>query len=282
MKKHLLFLVFTILSLNCYSQITYDKGYYINNSNQKIDGLIKNIDWENNPTQFSFKLSEKGEQKILNIESVKEFGIYNTSKYVRYIGNIDQSSKFIDELSHTKDPIFKKEELFLKVMLQGKASLYYFEDENLMRYFFNKDHGPIEQLIFKKYKTAYNKIGVNNSFKQQLWNNLKCKNISTNTIENIDYNGKELLDFFIKYNKCSASEFIDFEQKQKQNRKQDKLNLTLRPGMTSTSLSINDRDSNISNIDFDRELVYRFGIELELILPFNKNKWAFIIEPTHQ
>ncbi len=275
MKKPILFLLITLLSINCYSQIQFEKGYYINNSNQKIEGLIKNIGWKNNPSQFKYKPSENGEPTIVNIESVKEFGIYNTSKYIRYNVNIDRSTRDIDDLSHVKEPIFKKEELFLKVMVEGKASLYSFQDGNLIRYFFNKDNAAVEQLIFKKFETN-NKIGVNNGFKRQLWNNLKCKDISLKNVNNLGYSRKKLLNFFVKYNKCSASEFTTFE------RNENVFSLTLRPGIKSTSLSINNRTSNTLDIDFENELGPRLGIEIELIMPFNKNKWAFILEPTYQ
>ena len=276
MKKQLLFILITILSINCYSQINFEKGYYIDNSNQKIDGLIKNIDWENNPTQFTFKASEHGEKKLVNLEAAKEFGVYNTSRYVRANVNMDRSGRHLKELSNVKEPEFNMEELFLEVMVEGEANLYSFQDGNLKRYFFNKDNAPIEQLIFKKYKTTNNKIGVNNAFRQQLWNNLKCNEIPAKSITRIDYTGKELRQFFVRYNKCSDSEFTTFEQKK------DLFNLNIRPGITATSLAINNRVSNISDVDFGSALGLRFGAEIELIMPFNKNKWAFIIEPTYQ
>ena len=34
--------------------------------------------------------------------------------------------------------------------------------------------------------------------------------------------------------------------------------------------------------DFGDKFGFRFGIEAEFILPFNKNKWGIIIEPTYQ
>lgn len=277
MNKQLLLLLITILNINCYSQINFEKGYYINNSDQKIEGLIKNLDWKNNPTQFTFKPSENGENKIINIESAKEFGIYDTSKFVRHHVDIDRSSADINILSPVKEPIFNKEELFLKVMVEGKASLYSYHDRNFKRYFFNKDNAPIEQLVFKKFKTSNNKIGVNNHFKQQLWNNLKCKDISEKSINNLDYIGKKLLQFFVKYNKCIDSEFTTFEQK-----KYDVFNFTLRPGIRSNSLTVNNSISNTSETDFENELGLTIGAEIELIMPFNKNKWALIIEPTYQ
>ncbi|MCF7559965.1 PorT family protein [Sabulilitoribacter multivorans] len=278
MKKNYLLFLLIILSTNTYSQISFEKGYFINNSNQKIDCLIKNIDWKNNPIQFEYKLSDNGETKTGTIQSVKEFGIGNYSKYVRSNVKIDRSSKNTNYLNYSKNPIFKEEVLYLKLLVEGKANLYLYEDKNLKRFFFNYDNSAIEQLIFKKYKTTNNKIGTNDSYKQQLWSNLKCKDISIKIINNIDYKENELLDFFVKYNQCSNSESLIIKQKQKQ----DLFNLTLRPGVKSTSLSINNRNANLSDVNFENKLGLRLGLEAEFIMPFNKNKWALIIEPTYQ
>ena len=61
MKIKLLFLFTTIFTFNCYSQISFENGYFIDNNNQKINCLIKNLDWEKNPTEFKYKLSESSE-----------------------------------------------------------------------------------------------------------------------------------------------------------------------------------------------------------------------------
>ena len=71
-----------MLSFNSYSQISFEKGYYIDNDNKKINCLIKNIDWMNNPTEFEYKLPENDNSKRITIRSVKEFGVYNSSKYI--------------------------------------------------------------------------------------------------------------------------------------------------------------------------------------------------------
>ncbi|WP_299256644.1 tRNA modification GTPase [uncultured Aquimarina sp.] len=278
MKKQLLFVLMTILSLNCYSQITYEKGYYINNTNQKINCLIKNIDWRNNPNKFEYKLSENSESKNATIKSVKEFGINNISKYIRNTVNIDRSSDNINNIYFNKRPIFEEEELFLKVLVGGKSSLYQYVDGNIERYFYNKDNSNIEQLIFKRYKTNENKIGKNNRFKQQLWNDLKCSSFKMSKIENLDYKKNELVNFFIEYNNCNNQESVNFEEKQKR----DLFNLTIRPRLNSSSLTIQNSVSNSRNNDFDNEIGFGFGIEAEFILPFNKNKWAISVEPTYQ
>lgn len=278
MKVQILIFLVVILSLNCYSQISFEKGYYINNSNHRVDCLIKNVDWLNNPTEFEYKLLESSEQKTLTINSVKEFGILNISKYIRYRVNIDRSSEELDELSNIQNPVFEEEELFLKVLVEGKASLYLFEDKGMYRFFFNKDNSDVEQLIYKSFLTPENLVRKNNSFRQQLWNDLKCKNFSINYIKSIDYKQNELVNLFVKYNECTNSEFINFEEKQKK----DLFNLTLRPGFNSSSLLIQNSNYIWKEIDFENELGFRLGIEAEFIMPFNNNKWAIVVEPTYQ
>ena len=48
MKKSLIILSIIITSINCYSQIKFEKGFYIDNDGQKTECLIKNIDWSVN------------------------------------------------------------------------------------------------------------------------------------------------------------------------------------------------------------------------------------------
>ncbi|MBP9793144.1 MAG: tRNA modification GTPase [Flavobacterium sp.] len=278
MKKQLLFLLTAILSSSCYSQIAFEKGYYIDNTNQKTNCLIKNIDWKNNPTEFEYKISENSESKKTTIKSIKEFGIDNISKYIRTTVNIDRSSENINSLSNDKNPIFQEEELFLKVLVEGKSNLYEYVDGNLRRYFYNKENSNIEQLIFKSYLTSENDIGKNNRFRQQLWVDLKCPSFKNSEIENLKYKKNDLVRFFTEYSECYDKKLINFAPKQKR----DLFNLTIRPRVNSSSLSIQNAGSNSRNIAFDNKIGLGFGLEAEFILPFNKNKWAITIEPTYQ
>lgn len=276
-KIRLLFLVIFV-SINCYSQIAYEKGYFINNSNQRIDCLIKNMDWKNNPVDFEYKLLENTEAKKVGINTVKEFAINGASKYIRALVKIDRSKESIDGLSYKKNPVFFNEELFLKVLVEGKSNLYRYEDGNLVRYFFNKENTYIKQLVFKSYRTLDNKIAQNNQFRQQLWNALKCPNISMHDIERIDYKEKDLLNFFVGYNNCTNSEYINFKGKQKR----DLFNLTIRLGLNSSSLAIDNITSSARDANFGNKLNFRLGVEAEFIMPVNKNKWSVVIEPTYQ
>lgn len=279
MKNQLTVILITILNTYCYSQISFEKGYFINNAEQKTECLIKNIDWKNNPTEFEYKLSENTEQNKLTIKLVKEFGVYNYSKHIRSTVNIDRSSESLDDLSTNRNPVFIKEELFLKVLVEGQSNLYQYEDGNLVRYFYSKDNSDnIEQLIFKSYILSGNLISENNGFKQQLLNELNCQHIKPKDIKNISYKKNDLVNLFIQFNQCNHSEIVNFDEKQKK----DLFNLTLRLGLNSSSLSIQNAISNSRDAEFGNKLALRLGIEAEFILPFNKNKWAIIIEPTYQ
>lgn len=282
MKKKLLLIITLTLGFNSYSQITFEKGYYINNSDQKIECLIKNMGWKNNPTAFRFMLAENTEQQEITIKSVKEFAIYSESKYVRFNVNIDKSSRNPAEFSKTKLPEYQEEELFLKVLTEGDANLYLYEDSNFTAYFYTKDNSIVQQLINKYYMMEGIEAGKNENYKIQLWNDLKCENISINDVNNLRYFKNEMIDFFFKYNNCNNPELA----KTKEKKKNDSFNLNLRPGINSSSLSVirNTADyvSKTEVTDFGNDVTFRLGIEAEFIMPFNKNKWALIIEPTYQ
>lgn len=279
MKNQLLVALIFILSQNSFSQTKFEKGYFINNENEKIECFIKNLDWKNNPIAFEYKLSNTSNIETATIKTVKEFCVLNTHKYNRLNVNIDRSSSNINNLDTIATPVLIEEQLFLKTLVDGKAVLYLFEDNVVRRYFFQVDNSKIAQLIFKKYiRPSENIIRKNNGYKQQLWNNLKCQSISLKDVEKVDYKKKELINFFSKFNKCNNSESLNFD---KTNTK-DLFNLTIRPGFNSSSLAIKYDGSDAGDIDFGNHLSFRIGIEAEMVMPFNNNKWSLILEPTYQ
>lgn len=278
MNKQFLIVAFIIIScIESYSQIRFENGYFINDSNNRTECLIKNIDWKNNPTQFEYKLSQDDAIQKASISTIKEFGINNVSKYIRVKTKIDRSSDQIVLMSSHRNPDFKEELLFLKVLIEGEASLYIYNDGNLIRFFYKIDDSEINQLVYKKYQDNY-KIAENIYFKQQLFLQLKCSAIEKNDIERLRYKKNDLEKIFIKYNECYNSSYTSYEPK----KKQDLLNITLRPGVNWNNLDITNTMNDSKYIGFDNYIGVRFGVEIEFILPFNKNKWGIIVEPTFQ
>ena len=280
MKKKLLLFIITILHLEGYSQITFEKGYIIDNSDQKIECLIKNIDWVLNPVNLEYKISENSETIYADVKLIKEFEIFNYSKFVRKTVKIDLSNESLSNLSNNKYPEFVEKTLFLRVLMEGISNLYQYESNSLSRFFYTKDStGQVEQLVYKNYFVADNTVATNNQFKQQLWMDLKCKTIELNTVEKLEYSKNSLMKFFKKYYDCTNSGSSIIEEKKE---KKDLFNLSIRPRINSSSVSVQNLLVSSSKVDFNNELGFGFGVEAEFIFPFNKNKWAFAIEPTYQ
>lgn len=275
----LLFLL--VLSITGFAQINFQKGYFINNTGEQVDCLIKNVDWKDNPTVFKYKLSETSEIKTNTIKNVSEFVIIGISKYVRSNVQIDRSSSKLSDLSLNRAPEFKEEELFLKVLVEGDRTLYRYNDNLILRFFYKIDSSEIKQLVYKLYSTAKegnSYFGENEMFRQQLFNNVNCESKTINSFLNISYRQKSLMKVFSAHNECKGGVVENYNQ----GTKSDWFNLRLRPGANYSSLKIEAPESRDRNVDFGAKASFRFGVEFEFVLPFNNDKWSLFVEPTYQ
>jgi hypothetical protein len=291
MKKLILFIPLSILIFSkSYSQVSFEKGYFIDESDQKIECLIKNKDWRSNPAEFEYKIDPNGEDQTATILKVKEFEIVGFSKYVRAIVEIDRSSDDPDKLSVDRNPNFQKEQLFLKTVIEGKASLFFYFEGQLVRFFYQVIGSNIKQLVYKPYLVTFEGNSAtasgsfkptarfakyNNYFRQQMLQDLACQSISEKDLAHINYDRASLRRIFIRYNKCTNSNYVDLEKK-------NFFNLTIRPTLNNSGLLVKDGRLDAGSVDFGKNISVQLGIEAELVLPFNKNKWSIIIEPTYQ
>ena len=89
MKKLLLLLILSLPSY-LFGQIEFAKGYFTNEEGKRIECFIKDLGWQNNPTSFSYKLTEDGSIATGKIGTVSEFAIGARTKFVRYSLKIDR------------------------------------------------------------------------------------------------------------------------------------------------------------------------------------------------
>ena len=275
--KNLFFSLMLLISLTSYSQITFEKGYIIKNNGEKQTGLIKNVDWRNNPTFIEYKKTAGSTVQKLGIKDVKAFEINNSSKYERYDVKIDRSSDDIMDMSTKRNPEFQYETLFLKVLVEGDANLYQYTHGNLTRFFYKTDGLPVTQLVYKRYLVQDEIIKVNNDYKQKLFNTLHCPSFNLNTFKNLDYNKKKLVDIFNKYNKCKNSNYKILTKKNK-----SKFRIIPKLQIRNASVLMRNVAYEDEFKNFGTKISPVFGVELEYTLPFNKNKWAVSLEPSYQ
>lgn len=267
MRNYISFLFF-IVSLNLFSQTTFDKGYYITNNGDTIHCLIKNLDWLNNPNTFHYKLDPTSEAQSTNISEVKLFEIYNSVKFIRAKVKVDLSETNVQYLSKNKQPELIEKELFLKEIVSGEANLYEYHQNLIYKFFYKNSQKGIEPLIYKEYRIDGDKIGKNLSYQQELYTNLVCDAITLNQIKKVKYNAQDLTNLFVKYNSCKNPE----QKIVPINSKENNFNFTFRPRINFSKLK-NDLYNNKTQVSL--------GFEIEYTFPMNHKKWSVFIDPNY-
>ncbi|WP_196890335.1 tRNA modification GTPase [Aureivirga marina] len=282
MKLKLLLALF-ICTINMYGQITFKKGYFINNNGEKKECLIKDVDWKNSPINFEYKFTKKGKINTQSIENVKEFGGKDLSTCRRFEVEIDKSSDNLSYLDHKRNPRFHKETLFLKLIVEGKANLYVYTETGLVRFFIEKEDLPITQLVYKRFRTPKNPsiLRKNNYYKQQLKKYLICDDIKISKLENAVYTTNSLSKLFVDYNFCGKEKEEEFSKIE--NKTKTKFHLNIQPSFKISNTGIKGayyiyRNQYI-DIDFSNLNRFQFGLEAEIILPFNNSKWSTFLNP---
>ena len=132
------------------------------------------------------------------------FEILNTvHKYQRATVKIERSGGTQNGLKRVEEIIFKDETLFLRVLVEGSATLYAYNDNGgIRKFFYRVGNGEIEPLIYYTYQYNNAQVGENSGFRQQLWSTLKCKSISQKDVLQLRYTETELSKFFMQYNRC--------------------------------------------------------------------------------
>ena len=276
--KKLSSLILLLICVTSWSQINFEPGYFISNNGQKTECLIKNIAWKNNPTDFEY-ITAKGEpSKKGTITDVSEFNVGNAYKFKRFAVKMDRSSNNLATLSSQMSPDLKQETLFLKILVEGDLTLYQYEESNLIRYFMSSGGQNPEQLIYKQYLINASQTGENLQFRQQLSNAMKSGKISNSDLKKIKYRKDDLTALFLKYNSTSNSVVINFEEKQNKSY----INLKVIAGVNSASFEASNTTNKSNNLDFDEKLIFKIGLEVEYVMPFNQNKWSLFAAPNFQ
>lgn len=89
-KTALFFALF--ISMLSFSQVHFEKAYFITNTDQRTECLIRNSDWKSTPTSFEYKTDEGAKIQTADIKNVKEFEIYKSGKIPQKHREIDRSS----------------------------------------------------------------------------------------------------------------------------------------------------------------------------------------------
>jgi len=258
------------------SQIKFENGYYINNAGEKTEVLIRDLDWIANPVSFQYKQSEADEVKTATIKDVQEFKAYNGDKYVRANVQIDRASQRLSDLTYKAEPDYKRETVFLKELVAGKARLFKYSDGGINRYFYQMNDGEITALIYKPYLVSNDQVAYNMDFQKQLRESFTCKTDTQSSFANLRHEEKALVNLFLAQNRCLDPDFVEAEKT-----KTKQFNVNIRPRVNFSSFTAQNAGYNVDT-DFGSQTTFGLGLELEYFLPFGKSRWALIAEPNYR
>lgn len=215
----LFLLLFISTILKCQAQDSSKHDYIINLNGNKVTGNIKYNVYKTNPKEIRFS-SEAGSNEVL-YHPVEISGFFSSTTQEYYISqtvDIDLSSNNIDQLRFSGNhDTTATETLFLKVVVSGKASLYFFTDSTSKPHFFIQiGSGPIKELnvyYHLQKQEDGERFLVQEAYKTQLLNDLgDCQGIEKK-INSSDYSENNLADVFDYYNACHGNPSVYSQKK---------------------------------------------------------------------
>lgn len=271
-----LFSVF--ISFSTLAQKYFQKGYFIDNEGTRTECYINDKEWSRNPKIFGYKLGE-GKAMFGSVRTVKEIGIGET-RYLRFEVQVDKSSSNRDSIKENSSPDWERDTLFLSVLVDSKADLFYCKRNGEDRFFFSVDDGPVTQLVHKLYRIPGSnaqapRIATNNAYKNQLKNEVNCRGFSDERLKDLHYNIGVLITFFKQQNECWGSEVTTVDAKDR-----GILHIKLTPGISFAHAEGYAGGKKYQ--DYDPGTGFRFGVDFEFSLPFHRKKWALLLEPAFQ
>lgn len=260
----------------CYSQQKFDSGTITFDNGNVIECLIKYSSSLENPTSVTYKISEEAEEKTANLKDIKGFQVGEKAKFEKAIVNFDKSSAKMGELSSSREPEYVEETALLEVLVEGYASLYRLEKNNIIKYFYKLEDSEITPLVYKKYQVNSLTIRENFEYIQQLNKDVNCDEDYFISNKAVSYNSDDLSKLFKKFNRCKNN-ILTFEELE--DRAKFKFYAKAGYHFTSNQIKLQGGYNQINKTV--NEGGFEAGLQAELNLPSNYKKWSFIGELTY-
>lgn len=276
-----LFIALYLLSIASFAQSDFQKGYFIDNGGARQEGYVSVKSLSDDAKAFAFRTEPEASSQIVSMSSATEVGA-GESKYVRFIGRVDSSSSKSRKMTNFKEPGWVHDSLFVRVLVDGKADLFYCKRQGEDRFFYRVDNEPITQLVFKLYEkeTAWNEpvqVLKNSEYQSQLRQYVNCLQYSFEKVKSVRYEIGVLTKYFTQQNECSGGN--QYTAKDEVSRRMISVRAT--PGISFAQMDSYDVKGRLYE-SYEQKLCYRLGAEFEYTLPFNRKKWAVWLEPAVQ
>jgi len=271
MNKNLLnTLIFLFFGVCLYAQTSFEKGYFITNSGNKVVCYIKNKRWLSSPDRVSYQTKKNSEVEVFDTSSVSEFKVGNGPLFIRVTADFPVTNQFKKDKGTNPKPSLQNKTVFVERLNNGKASLYVFKGDGDRVYLLQVDQDKPFPLLYKQYISRINDIHENNIFRRQLLEHLSCE--SANDIQTVEYNETSLKSYVESYNRCMDP--TDDAATVGGKERKAKTRLLVFGGLMGYKFQTIIYSTDV---DFERKISPTLGLEMETILPFNNNKWSIFV-----
>lgn len=278
MKFLFLFLLNTVLIIPAFSQNAFEPGYVIDHDGSRQECLIRNPDWGKSPNVIRYKRNENAEVITAGPAELAEFGV-GQFRFITSRVRIDQSSDDIRTLSDTRRPDFREQMVFLKVLVDGEASLYLYDDDARRRFYYSANGKVTEPLIYKRYNVDETHISENNRFHQQLYTDVNC-DITAESVQKVNYDQVSLVRYFTAFSNCRG--VVPVAYKRKSNRRGFKLTPKIGAGVVYGDILLINRQSSNYTTEISGAPHYAAGLDLEFLLPLERDRFSILVTPGYE
>jgi len=266
----------TLLLFAFFTTITFAQdpvaGYYINSNNQKITGEFAYGDYLSAET-LQFRTGA-GDFQRLNTNDVKEYGVSDNFKVIKYTIDIDYTDAARGRVSANKDPSYQKRTIFLNVLAEGDVTLYSYVDSRNTKYFYRTSQEEIPtQLVYRVYAKSDIQSAENNEYKLQLAKALVCNGMEVARVYRTPYQRYDLTNLVAAYNTCKGG--ISKVYSNKAGAKLETI-FSVYAGLYATSFNI--KDGTPPTDGPDKGVNFGIGGEMELLMPSKKTSLFLRLE----
>jgi hypothetical protein len=189
------------------SKDLFTPGTIFLQNGDSINGLIEDKDWSVNPKSIAFKARPSGEVRNYTPLEIQSFRINGRSRYTSYMGPLDRSSMKLDELDYSVALPASLDTIFLRVLVEGEATLLYCNDSYDRKHFLIQKDDSVTELHYKKYlKTVSGKTitAELETYKIQVTRILSdCEEFSNEIMTlHLSFSMSDLMNAVLRYNKC--------------------------------------------------------------------------------
>lgn len=266
-------LIILLVSINIYGQSNYHNGKIKLSDQSELDVLMDYGGWIKTPEQLKVKYQD--EVRIYEPEQLLEFTI-DGDRYISRKVNLDITNQDLQKLNSTINQQTELRHIFLRVLVDGAASLYSFRDTRT-HYFVSKS-GESEIIELDNLKRMLNSsVSYSKKYVGQL-SLLLADCVESGRVDKVRFAKSSLLKVIKEYNQCKegGSNYVV-------KKNPIKAELLLLGGYKSSTYEL-PSEGFYSNyiLDSDSDGNLTFGVGLNINLLRNTERLQFYNELLYQ